>query len=177
MFFFEDKVEVKFNVRPTVKDNFEQALKMLGKSDEEAFEEFTSLLISQALKGEQSSDIQENDYSLKRLPLEIVVHRIQKWSINPKGMPFKMLKAFLTVSDITNYGNIYEGVDRIKVAGYFMEFANCDHQKFESIFRQMCSAAPRAYGDVFEYERAHGLVYLNKKYSYVVETLKNNFLE
>lgn len=170
MFSYDDKTEIRFKVKPRVRDNFDLALQLLNKSEEEAFEEFTSVLIAQALrKGEAMGTIMitgEEDV----LSEEVIVGRIHKWFKNPNGYPYKMLKAFLTVSHHMNR-DIDEPVDRFKMAGYFEAFANCDETKFESILRQMCSASKRAYGDVFRYERSTRQVSLNKKYIEVVRSL------
>lgn len=177
MFFFDDKVEVKFNVRPAVKENFLKAIDILKASPEEAFEEFVSLLIAQALREENGEHLDVLSSIDKRLSEKVVISRIHKWSYNSKGLPHKMLKAFLQVSENMNLGHLEEGVDRFKMSGYFMNYAKCDYPKFESIFRQMCSNAPRAYGDVFEYTRGSHEVYLNKKYIEVIRSLIDAFKE
>ena len=177
--FFEDKVEVKINVKPSVRDNFELALEKLGKNKEEAFEEFTSNLIAQALGGgdQSKNDLSSlEEYEGSRLSEQTVVNRIKKWSMNPKGMPHKMIKSFLSVSDSLNIP-LDEPVDRFKMMGYFMNFAECNERKFESIFRQMCSRAARAYGDIFEFDRETREVSLNKKYVSFINSIKFKFFE
>ena len=171
MFFNDDKTEIRFKVRPSVNDNFELALELLKMSKEEAFEEFTSALIAKALlKGKPMESIMITGDD--ELSSEVIVGRIRKWFNNPNGYPYKMLKAFLTVSHHMNR-YIEEPVDRFKMSGYFKAFANCDESKFESILRQMCSASKRAYGDVFKYDRTTRQVSLNEKYVEVVRSLDN----
>lgn len=177
--FFEDKVEVKINVKPMVRDNFELALEKLGKSKEEAFEEFTSNLIAQALGAEGNSGPDNNplkEYEESKLSERTVINRIKKWSMNPKGMPHKMIKSFLSVCLHLNIP-LDESVDRFKMMGYFMALAECNEKKFESIFRQMCSRAERAYGDVFEFDRETRQVSLNRKYISFISSIEFKFFE
>lgn len=159
MLSFDDKVEIRFRVKPIVRKNFDMALELLKKNEDEAFEEFVSYLISQALRKEDDS-----------LSDEVVSGRIRKWFNHPDGLPYKMLKAFLTVSHNMNR-SLEEPVDRFKMSGYFKVYANCDEDKFDSIFRQMCSASKRAYGNVFKYNRNTREVTLSKEYINLVSSL------
>ena len=177
--FFEEKVEVKISVKPSVRDNFELALDKLGKNKEEAFEEFTSNLIAQALGGGEKAknDIESlEEYEGSKLSEQTVINRIKKWSMNPKGMPHKMIKSFLSVCSNLNI-SLDEPVDRFKMMGYFMRFAECNEKKFESIFRQMCSRAARAYGDIFEFDRETREVSLNRKYVSFIYSIEFKFFE
>ena len=148
------------------------ALAILDKTEDELFDIFVSDLIAQALKigkSKRTTDEAPNDDTLSE---EVVSGRIRKWFHHPEGHPYKMLKAFLTVSHHMNK-SIEEPVDRFKMSGYFKAFADCDESKFESIFRQMCSGSKRAYGDVFLYNRKTREVSLNKKYIDLVSALDN----
>ena len=172
MFSYDGKTEIRFRVKPHVRANYEMALKLLNKSEEELLEEFTSALIAKALnKGESMEKIVITGGD-DLLSDDVISGRIRKWFNNPNGYPYKMLKAFLTVSHNMNR-RLDEPVDRFKMSGYFQSFANCDEAKFEAILRQMCSASKRAYGDVFKYERTTREVRLNEKYINLIESLDN----
>ncbi len=173
MFSLEDKEDITFSVNPRVKENFDLALSLLNMDKEEAFEEFTSALIAQALrKGDSMKKIVISGKEDK-LSDDVVKGRIRKWFNNKDGQPYKMLKAFLIVSHNMN-DKIEEPVDRFKMSGYFKSFLNCDENKFDSIFRQMCSNSKRAYGDVFIYNRPTRTVSLNKKYIDLIQELVND---
>ena len=173
MFSSESNVEIKFKVKPIIREYFKLVCEYYDKSEEEAFEECVKVLFDRVLKqGESKGKVVitgDEDF----LTSETIIGRIRKWFHNPDGHPYKMLKAFLMVSHDMNR-SIDEPVDRFKMSNNFKELANCDESKFESIFRQMCSDSKRAYGNVFKYNRNTREVTLNRKFINVISSLDNS---
>ena len=115
----------------------------------------------------------------KRLSPRVIESRIQKWAKNRSSYPHLILKAFLNAYlMIIEYNE--KGVYRAKMEAHFNNLTNSEpsnNSRFISVFRQMCSASSRAYGDIFIYDRAHESVFLNNQYKDLILSLKDSFLE
>lgn len=182
MFFFgkTSTTTITFEVDEYRLGDFNEALSILGISKEEAFDQFLSMLIREALRPQEKSELlppaNEKEGS-SRLSQKTIESRILSWAAKPKSYPHMMVKAFLTAS--FNHGT--ETPYRDKICAFFTDYAGLSSSfkdpTFMSVFRQMCSNASRAYGDVFLYNRRERLVSLNPVYRDLILSLRDKFMD
>ena len=181
MFFFEkNKSEITFEIDDHRLQDFNQALSILGLTKEEAFDRFLSLLIHEALapaSEKEESVSEESKPGSKRLSQETIKSRIAAWAAKPRCYPHIMIKAFFAAG--LNY-DIKEPL-REKMLFHFNDFVGVENLKDETvskqIFRQMCSNAARAYGDVFIYNRRKETVSLNPTYEFTIMSFMDKFID
>ena len=192
MFFFEDdKTKIEFETSIRAKKNFEKALEILGKSKEEAFDEFLTMLITQALNASDESSMARPQVSYNNLAHIIpnnsvltedtIRSRIVRWARNVDTNPHKVMKAyFLTIDSNLNYTDAEYKAYRPKMEAHFNYLIGESGRTISTfiiMFRQMSSNAVRAYGDVFKFDRNTKEVTINEKYRELVFSLKDQFLE
>ena len=169
---FENKVNIEFTTDKKRADNFNLALELLGISKEEAFEDFLANLITKALQ--KNADINNDNKDDKKLSDETIRGRIHKWARTPASYPHIMVKSYINAT----FSFEFDKAPRAKMQAHFCNhIGRYDERLFISLFRQMCSASSRAYGDVFIYDKATQDVYLNEKYRELIVELKDQFLE
>ena len=171
MFFFESlKVKVDLECPLAEMQAFEEALRILNMSKEEAFDEFIRQTI--AIAEMRSGGIVEKPKE-NRLSDDAIKSRIFGWSRNKELKAHKMIKAFFKVA------GIFDGkfADKIKMRYTYNELTGqYDESDFLNVFRQMCSNSSRAYGDIFVNDRVNNRVTLNEKYREQILELRNDFL-
>ena len=180
MSFFDDhKVDITFRVDPKRAENFTRALEILGKDKNEAFEEFLAMLISEALNPNREDEGYVRDR--RRLSEKSIRMRINKWANSPDSHPYRMIRAFFKACPPRSgwFNEENEHVDRYKIQIQFNELCGFEDvsKTFITVFRQMCSNAIRAYGDIFIYDRRKEEVCLNPLYEEQILSLKDKFLE
>lgn len=160
---------------------FKGALAVLDETEREAFEDFIAFVFQRAnrkLAGEDQNDLEairnKEVYKAKTLDEQTIVNRIYRWSREEKGFPHLMVRAFFESACCEGYAF------RSKMQAKFEKITNTgpnEHVKrFLLLFRQMCSDSGRAYGNVFVYDKAREIVYLNEKYKSLILELESNFL-
>lgn len=179
MSFFDDhKVDITFRVDPKRAENFTRALEILGKDKNEAFEEFLAMLISEALNPNREDEGYVRDR--RRLSEKSIRMRINKWANNPDSHPYRMIRAYFQATPMRGgWFNEQQPALRAKVQGHFNDLCGVGYESktFITVFRQMCSNAIRAYGDIFIYDRRKEEVCLNPLYAEQILSLKDKFLE
>ena len=175
-FFDDEKYTISFEVDGLRKANFDLALKKLGKTKEELFDAFLAMLITKALRGEAEEPVApKTPEDSNRLPKETICSRIRRWADRKYSYPHMMLAAYFEAERTCPEGMVL----MLKVQGHFNAlagFPDDDDAKFMSIFRQMCSASTRAYGNVFVYDRRDRTIHLNEEYQDIILGLKDKFL-
>ena len=183
--FFEDeekkdtkKIDVEVDLQRYLQ--FKGALAVLDQKEAEAFDNFVSYTLTRAnrvLAGENQDDF-DNESSHDKLDAnhlseEVIKNRIYKWAKNERGYPHLMVKAYFMSESDDNNGQVF----RLTMQNYFGKLIDCDNreEKFLSVFRQMCSDSSRAYGNLFIYNSAREIVYLNDKYKDLLYSLRNKF--
>ena len=178
MFFFQKTtVPVTFEIDEYRLRDFTEALSVLGLTKEEAFDQFLSLLMHEALHPEKQS-LDPSEASKKgsdRLSQKAIESRIKAWAIKKKCHPHLMMKAYFLCRDVHGEEHLY----REKMGVIFDELAGLEYgnNTFMTVFRQMCSNAGRAYGDVFECDRRTKIVTLNPFYASLINSPQDQFLD
>ena len=178
----EEKVTIEFQVDKKRADNYNLARSILEESDDEIFEDFLAMLITKALrKNNSKTDVYNESIqgfsrtNAPQLTEETIRSRIQKWAQNIHSFPHIMIKSYIKATQ-----DMYEPCAyRAKMKGHFDNMVEPSNtiDKFVSIFRQMCSSSSRAYGDIFINDRNHQQVYLNEKYKDLICELRDEFLK
>ena len=177
------KIEIELDQQRYIM--FKGALAVLGQNEREAFEDFIAYTFARAnkkLSGDNSFETTFNNgvtpvfntEQSNHLSEDVIRNRIYKWARNEKGYPHLMVKAFFKASLFPDEVRAWRS--KMQVCFDDLTSSEPSDSRFITTFRQMCSDSSRAYGNVFIYDNARELVYLNEKYKDLIIELREQFL-